>query len=266
MLGMLVSLGCAAGAGVHAAAAPFAAGARLCTVVDESGDPIDAHLVERALAQALPRVQRFGTLRAPVTLRVLATHAALEQVARQPGLPWLRAWSFIDEIYLQSPSTWTSLETAPDDSEQHLVALLAHELTHALMYQLLTRADGTLAEEPPLWFREGMASVGARQGDARLTPAQLVAWLAAHPGSEPLAPTPELLRAEQPAVYGAAHRAFASLLSYQDDQAPLWILARMRSGASFANAFASQTGMSESEFLSRVRKNGFAPLPAQTAL
>jgi len=73
-------------------------------------------------------------------------------------------------VLVQSPRSW---EGAAEADEATLAAalaeLLAHELTHALMYQRLARGDGAPVEEPPLWFREGMASLTAGQGARRLS-------------------------------------------------------------------------------------------------
>ena len=81
-----------------------------------------------------------------------------------------RAWAFADQVLLQSPRTWNPVGGADDDE---LAELIAHEVTHALMYQLMQPGDDPswAVEEPPLWFREGMASVTAGQGHRRPPPA-----------------------------------------------------------------------------------------------
>jgi len=50
--------------------------------------------------------------------------------------------------------TWNPVGGADDEE---VAELIAHEVTHALMYQLMQPGDDPswAVEEPPLWFREG---------------------------------------------------------------------------------------------------------------
>src|SRR5437764_7245068 len=120
--------------------------------------PADAREVgriEAGLLSAGPRLARWGTFRQGVWVRIFPDHSSLESAVDRRGYPWLRAWAFGDQVLLQSPRSWTiepglTLETELDE-------LLAHELTHSLMYQLIEPADGSAwpdpaPEEPPLWF------------------------------------------------------------------------------------------------------------------
>jgi hypothetical protein len=122
------------------------------------------------------------------------------------------------------------------------------------MYQLMEPGDepGWPAEasidEPPLWFREGMASVTAEQGHRRLSSEDLGRWIAAHPGTDLLHPTPELYRVEKEAVYGAAHRAFDLLVRLAGDQAVRDVLRGVRTGARFADSFKNSTGHALPDF------------------
>jgi hypothetical protein len=208
---------------------------------------------------AADRVSRWGTFRGKVQVQVLRDHASLEQAVGKPGHDWLRAWAYGDLVLLQSPRTWEA-KAEPEA----MLELLTHELTHSLMYQLLEPDDlpygalAVLSEEPPLWFREGMASVTARQGQKRLSPDELRDWLRAHPGKNPLDPDPELVRTEKEAVYGAAHRAFERLLALGGDQAVRDVLRGMRSGARFSDAFAAATGQRAAEFERAALQSGFA--------
>ena len=128
--------------------------------------------IEQGLLLAGVRVARWGSFREGVFVHVLPDHAALEDAVARHGYPWLRAWAFGDQVLLQSPRTWICDPPAQDDD---VTELLTHELTHALMYQLMQRGTDPswAAEEPPLWFREGMASVTADQGRRPIIPAPI---------------------------------------------------------------------------------------------
>jgi len=220
----------------------------------------DLEKLRAALEQAAPRVRRWGGFRAPLEIRLLPDHPALEAASGQPGVPWLRAWSWSDRVLVQSPRSW---EGAAEADEATLAAalaeLLAHELTHALMYQRLARGDGAPVEEPPLWFREGMASLTAGQGARRLSSQELAGWVAQHPDAPLLAPTDALMRASQPAIYAAAHRAFERLASACGDAVVLALLDDLRGGANFERAFQQRTGLSLGQFAGRGLAVGFAP-------
>ncbi len=226
--------------------------------------PADAPEVARirdGLLSAGPRLLRWGSFRQGVWIRVFPDHQSLEEAVDRRGYPWLRAWAFGDQILLQSPRSWSALPGANFGSE--LDELLAHELTHALMYQLLEPEDGPPfpadpMEEPPLWFREGMASVTAGQGHRRLSGDDLSRWLRLHPGADLLHPSPELYRTEKEAVYGAAHRAFDLLVARYGDQAVRDVLRGVRSGARFADAFKAATGRDLPEFEETALRTHFA--------
>src|SRR5690242_7512841 len=194
----------------------------------------EAARIQSELLAAGPRLARWGRFRHGVAVRVLPDHEALEAMIGLHGYPWLRAWAFGDQILLQSPGSW-----APPSEE--LAELLVHELTHALMYQLLQPEDGGFGDEPPLWFREGMASVTAAQGHRRLGVDDLRRWQREHPAADLLHPSAELYRTEKEAVYAAAHRAFELLVALRGDRSVRETLHRVASGARFENAFAAAT-------------------------
>lgn len=208
-----------------------------------ASDEPEVGRISEGLLAAGPHLQRWGSFRQGVWVRVFPDHEGLEEAVRRPGYPWLRAWSFADQILLQSPRSW-----GPGELDEELRELLVHELTHALMYQLIEPAEGpgwtagSPLEEPPLWFREGMASVTAGQGHRRLSAEELTRWQQAHPGTDLLHPSAELYRTEKEAVYGAAHRAFDLLVTTCGDQAVRDVLRAMRDGARFADAFKAATG------------------------
>src|SRR5207302_9005673 len=124
----------------------------------------------------------------------------------------------------------------------------AHALPHALMYQLIEAGEVEERPEPPLWFREGMASVTAGQGHRRWGPNQLAHWVAQHPGVDLLRPAPEIYRTQKEAVYGAAHRAFELLLRVAGERGVRDILRHAGEGRSFEQAFQLATGRSARDF------------------
>ena len=173
----------------------------------------------------------------------------------------MRAWAFADQILLQSPRTW--------DAGKLLQELLVHELTHALMYQLLQPADAPFGEEPPPWFREGMASMTA--GQEQLGLGELRRFRDEHPGADLLRPSGEVYRTEKEAVYGAAHRAFELLVELCGEHAVRDVLRGARDGAPFADAFAAATGYALESFEAKAVSSGFSatafqgPVPATGA-
>ena len=236
----------------------------LFEVVYSKADERELARIESGLLSVGPRLSRWGSFREGVWVRVFPDHDSLERALDRPGYPWLRAWAYGDQVLLQSPRSWNALE--PIDEE--LNELLAHELTHSLMYQLIEPLDGPAwtpdapMEEPPLWFREGMASVTAGQGHRRLSREDLSRWVTAHPGADLLHPTAELYRTEKEAVYGAAHRTFDLLIQVCGDQGVRDVLRGVRTGARFADAFKAATGRSLSDFEQQTIRARFAPIPS----
>jgi len=206
-----------------------------------SEDRGEIERLQSALLVAVTPIARWGAFEHPVAIRIYPDHGSLEAAVQREGYPWLRAWAFADRIFLQSPRSWN--DPSPAVVAAELRELLAHELTHALMYQLLGGAP-----EPPLWFREGMASVTAGQGHRRPTAEELSRWISAHPGADLLEPLPEVYRTEKEAVYGAAHRAFELFLALAGDEGVRELLLLTRGGAPFADAFVTVTGVGLARF------------------
>ncbi|WP_245919392.1 hypothetical protein [Melittangium boletus] len=220
-------------------------------------DASDIPRVRRAADEALPRLERWGALREPVTIRVMPDHASLEAAARQRGLEWLRAWSRYDEVFLQAPSTWGAASASP----AQLTELLLHELTHSVMYQLASDRFGWSRKQIPLWFREGMASYTAEQAYRWVSLEEIARYLERHPGSDLLRATPEMYRDESNLVYGMAHHAFAFLSRRYGDEAVRGVLREMRDGTEFPPAFERAIGISVEaftrDFTHYVRWRGF---------
>jgi hypothetical protein len=242
----------------------------LFDVLYTSADAPEVPRIRGGLLLAGPRLLRWGSFRQGVWIRVFPDHASLEEAVDRRGYPWLRAWAFGDQVLLQSPRSWSAAELGPA-VDLELQELLAHELTHALMYQLIEPEDGPAwtadapLEEPPLWFREGMASVTAGQGHRRLSSEDLSRWLEAHPGTDLLHPPAELYRTEKEAVYGAAHRAFDLLVAQCGDQAVRDVLRGVRAGARFADSFKAATGRGLAEFEREAVRTNFASAPARSS-
>ena len=229
---------------------------------------VEAARIGGGLLAAGPRLARWGRFQHGVVVRVLPDHESLEAMIGLHGYPWLRAWAFGDQILLQSPRSWGD---PPAAAGEEMSELLVHELTHALMYQLLQPAEGGFPEEPPLWFREGMASVTAGQGHRRLALEDLRRWQGAHPTADLLHPTAELYRTEKEAVYAAAHRAFELLVALGGDQPVRDVLRAVRSGARFEDAFVAATGRQLAGFETEAIRSGYSaasfrpPLPLGAA-
>jgi hypothetical protein len=260
---------------IGAACAPRAAGERERRVEDVlvdgvrlrilylSEDAAAARVVREALPQAVARARRFGVLAEPVTITVHPDHAALEAAVHRRGIPWLRAWARYRTIDLQSPRTWGWLRA----SRRRIGELVAHELTHCATYQASGDAADWLYRPLPRWFVEGVASVAAGQGhrwsDPRALARHYRAAAKAPPGAgaaaragdaDPLAPADSLLADRHDLVYGAAHHAVSSLVSSHGDEAVRRVLAGIRAGGTFEEAFADAVGMTPAAFTDDFRR------------
>lgn len=192
-------------------------------------DAAVADQVRRALPRAVRAASQWGSLPVSVTVTVHATHADLEAATGRTGNAWMRAWARIGAVELQSPSTW-SRGYASDDA---LTQILAHELTHCVLFQAVGR-DGR-AREIPMWFQEGMASVAAGERHT-LARADAVS-----------SPAP-LLRSDPTLVYGTADRAFRDLILRYGEPRIRQLLARLGEGHAFPAAFRDAMGVTLAEF------------------
>lgn len=218
-----------------------------------------ARRVQRALEHAGPRLAIWGRLVAPVSVKVLPSHKALERAVDRSGYGWLRAWARYDEVFVQSPRTWSLLGPRQREVDE----LMLHELTHCLMYQLAATPSGWARKRIPLWFREGMASYTAKQGDRWPSLEDLARHLERRPEDDLLRQADALYQDESDTVYGAAHHAFTFLVKRYGEQTVRELLWAMKRGPPFAPAFEAVVGVSEHTFLedfSRyVRLRGFRP-------
>lgn len=197
-----------------------------------------------SLKRAAPKLERWGSLRDPVHIRVLPTHDLLEAAVNRQGFAWLRAWARYDEVFLQSPKTWGVFGAAQDQLDE----LVLHELTHCLMYQLAATRTGWNRKGIPLWFREGMASFTANQGYRWPALEDLARWFEKNPGEDPVKAPEGLYQSKSEWVYGAAHHAFSFLVKRYGEAKVREVLAAMRGGQDFPQAFEDVIGLSPDRF------------------
>ncbi len=231
-----------------------------------------ARQVRAALALAVPRATRWGRLAAPVLVTIHPTHEALEAAAHREDHPWLRAWARYASIDLQSPRTWEPLDALlGGPTDERVAELLAHELTHCVMYQAVGGETTWAQRDIPLWFREGLASLAAGQGYKRAgpeaawrfyrevqgsgdgvpAPGDALAEVRAHgdPLTGPEWPLGEpLYQRDADLVYGTAHWALRFLVDRYGEAAVRGVLARMGRGQPFAEAFEAETGIGARAF------------------
>ncbi len=212
--------------------------------------------MNQALARAVPELERWGKLPAPVTLSLLPSHDALEAVTGRHGYGWLRAWGTFDEIFLQSPRSWS---VPPRDAD--LSEWLLHELTHCLLFQRSGTAETWSQLQIPLWFREGMATVTARQGYRYPSLEDLANWLAEHPDFDVFTNGEALSQHWFDQVYGLAHHAMTFLIRRYGDAPIARVMNRLQAGDEFDQAFTNAVGISPSafarEFRNYLRLRGF---------
>ena len=243
----------------------FVTGTAKFRVVYSGEDRDAARDVRRALERAVPRVERWGGLRFPVTVTIHATHEALEAVVDRRGYEWLHAWARFESIDLQSPRTWTDRPSA-----RELDALATHELTHCAMYQLAGGDMTWMYKEIPRWFSEGLATFTAGQGDryagledlhrfytaprAADAPGEsAVAGALARRGDPVVDPDP-LYQNQWWIVYGAGHRATEFLVARYGERRVLELLRAMGTGLRFPAAFRRVIGITDAEFAADFRR------------
>ncbi|WP_233583612.1 hypothetical protein [Corallococcus sp. CA053C] len=209
-----------------------------------------ADMVRRAVANASPRLSRWGTFHEPVTLVIHPNHAALERAANRPGYDFLRAWARYEQVEVQSPRTWTRAGA----SQKQVDELLLHELTHSLMWQASASVSDWTRKGIPLWFSEGMASYTAGQGYRVPSLEDLARFLHEYPQADPLARAESLYETENATVYGAAHHAFTFLMARYGEERIRATFTAMREGRDFNAAFQEAIGLPADAFLRDFRR------------
>jgi hypothetical protein len=215
-----------------------------------------ARQVKGALGRAVPTAARWGRLSVPVRITIHPTHQALELATHREGQAWLRGWARFASVDLQSPRTWSSGAA----SDAQMFQILAHEITHCVMYQSAAR-ESTWQKLPiPLWFKEGMASVTAGQDHKRsLSEAIWRLYKAKAAADGPRSTADPLTEAgprfDSELVYGTAHLAFSFLLERYGDESVRKVIARMGGGGGFPEAFQEATGIAVDDFQSEFRRH-----------
>lgn len=223
----------------------------------------DVARVQRSLAATTPGLARWGGLEHPVTVYVVSSHQALEDAVRRPGYDWLRAWARYDDVIIQAPSTWNASPEALDQ-------LVLHEVTHCLLFQKAATRDDWMKKDIPLWFREGMAVVTAKQ--QRLYPSleDTTAWLLAHPDDDVFKDGEALSEQHYQPVYGFSLHAFTFLENRFGAERIGDLLRAMRTtGQDFTTSFEAALGMPltrfERDFLVFLRLRGFRSMGKRPA-
>lgn len=211
-------------------------------VVRGDGDEDAARQVGRVLPGALDRVERWGTVRAPVIVRIQPTSAALAAAAGRPGDTWLRGWARRGSVDIQSPRTWSRGRA----SDEAVATLLTHELTHCLLFQRI--GSDWARRDVPSWFEEGMASFTAGERHARADASALVPATAGQ-------------RVDAALAYGTADEAFRYLVTRHGEESVRTLLDGLAGGQRFAVAFQGATGSTVAAFEDALR----AHLQAATA-
>lgn len=204
--------------------------------------------VAKAAERALPELERWGGLTTPVTLSLLPSHEALESVTGRYGYGWLRAWGQFDRVLLQSPRTWPSRPRESDVTEW-----LVHELTHCLLFQRSATASTWEAKAIPLWFREGMATVTARQGYRFASLEDLATWQLANPTVDVFTDGEALAQNAFDQVYGLSHHAMVFFIRRYGDDAVTSVMRHMKEGDDFVASFTRSIGITPQAFAREFR-------------
>jgi hypothetical protein len=243
----LLLVGCASPIANLVASRDVATPAGVFSVHFTPGADADQTTVARAIERSAPKLARWGALKEPVAIWLLPTHRDLERASRRWGYDWLRAWAQYDDVLLQSPSSWGANDAA-------LSELLAHELTHCLMYQRAGTPEDWPKKDIPLWFREGMATWTAEQSHRWLSLEDLARVYEEGSDADPIALAEALYQSKSAAVYSAAHYAFTFLVRRYGEGGVERILGAMAAGRLFPDAFRTAIGIDAAAFVAEFRR------------
>ena len=208
------------------------------------GDEAAAASFRGALEKLSPDVVRWGKLDAPLRI-LLVPHDQLEWLSGRIGYPWLRAWARHDDLLFQSPSTFP----VRPPTEEELQEMVNHELTHCLMYQQAATTTSWRHKHIPLWFREGMATVTARQGYQYPALEDIAQFYRSRVGFDPISAPEALWQGDMQIVYASAHHAFTFFMRRYGEDAVHNLLDRMADGADFQDGFRAEVGIAPAAFL-----------------
>lgn len=222
-----------------------------------TGDESGARKVRHAIEKASPQISRWSGLRDNVQVRVMPTHELLEDAVNRQGYAWLRAWARYDEVFIQTPRTWSLFGASQSDVDE----LMLHELTHCVMYQAAATRTNWTRKQIPLWFREGMASFTARQAYRWPSLEDVARYYDADPTRDPVGDPEALYQKDNDIVYASAHHAFTFLVKRYGEDRVREVLRNMASGNTFPEAFEGANGVTPeiftSDFKRYVRLRGF---------
>lgn len=233
------------------ARAPIVGARATATIEYSASDEAGEQMVRHAFEASLGALELWGGLAEPIAIHVYPSHAQFLSAVR--GLwanplgradSWLDAWATYDEVLMESPTAWSLLGASQREADE----LLLHELTHCAMYQHVGTRTSWRRKQIPIWFREGMASVTARQGYRWPSLEDVAVTWNAEPRLSPLEHADALLSAQHELVYGAAHHAFAFLLRQYEASTIRTLMQTMAAGATFPEAFDAVIGISPSQF------------------
>ncbi|MFL5319100.1 MAG: peptidase MA family metallohydrolase [Myxococcaceae bacterium] len=253
----MVSAGCATPLSALKARTEVPTEAGPFTVQYGPGDEAGVQKIQIALEHASPKLSRWGGLRDRVTMRVMPSHELLEKAVNREGYDWLRAWAKYDEVFIQTPKTWSLFGAQQGDVDE----LVLHELTHCVMYQASASRTSWTRKQIPLWFREGMASYTAKQAYRWPSLEELAKYLESDPSRDPITAPESLYQKDNDIVYGAAHHAFTFLVNRYGEDRVREILAKMGTGGDFPGAFKKAIGVEPeiftNDFKRYLRMRGF---------
>ena len=200
--------------------------------------------LDDAFGYAFSRLPGWGVYREDIDLYIYPDHGSMEEGTWQYGKQWMVGFGQYATVSLQSPRTWSQ-----NQWQRHFREVMAHELTHILMYQTACNRCFWFWCGIPLWYREGFASYVADQGWRRGDRAGLREYyLGSRYAGDPLADG-EAVKSRNPAVvYRAGHWAFADLVTLCGKERMAGIFNAMGRGDSFDDAFLHTVGVSAAEY------------------
>jgi len=207
--------------------------------------------VVHAIRSASRELRRWGDFREPVAIRIFPDVERFDEAVGEGRFPNRRGFARYDQVFLLSPSTWSSRGAR----EAELEELVLHELTHSLMYQHASTRTGWRRKGIPFWFREGMASYTARQAYRWKEPSRAeIRGRSSYQDEEDDSPFPHSERDDVQSRYGVAHYAFDALLARGGERRIRELLDEMEEGSDFEEAFEETYRKPVLEFIAELER------------